>query len=229
MIGYIDDDHTSTEYCLMKAFDKEPRGVILGDCSMDDISFYQNYSNKYKSDPLIPYSNNEDLIGRQAFLNYFKTNFPTNLHFYRDKADYTIYEADTSGKRRVYNINLTMSHYACYHDEIRLILGSPNKLLFIEDLALMELEQLQFAFYKMIQDFKIQAKESVFDPNTNINDFIYCFRLIVQETQTDLFDKKCQYTAAVFRKLHKIYNKNMIFMPNNLVKRTYDHMYNLLK
>jgi hypothetical protein len=224
MIGYIDDDHTSADFCVMRAFDKEPRGVILGDCTMDDLAFYENYYGKYKSDPILEYGNAEKLIGRQSFLNYFKTNFLTNLHFYRDKADFLVYEADQATKRRVYNVNLSMSHYACYYDEIKLILGSPNKLVFIEDMALMDLEELQYAFYKMIQDFKANAKEDSFDPNTNILDFIYCYRLIVQESQTDLFDKKCQYTAAVFRKLHKIYNKNILYMPNNLVKRTYEHM-----
>jgi hypothetical protein len=229
MIGYIDDDHTSADFCVMRAFDKEPRGIILGDCSLDDLSFYQKYYEKYKTEPMIEQPNAENLIGRQAFLNYFKSNFPTNLDFYRDKADFLIYEAERSSKRRVYNVNLTMSHYSCYYDEIRLILGSPNKLLFIEDLALLDLEELQFAFYKMIQDFKLQAKEDAFDPNTNIQDFIYCYRLVVQETQTNLFDKKCQYTAAVFRKLHKIYNKNVLYTPNNLVKRTYEHMYVFVK
>ena len=91
MIGYMDDDHTSADYCVMRALEKEPKGIILGDCSMDDFAFYEKYYDKYRTEPVIEYGNAENLIGRQAFLNYFKTKFPIDLHFYRDKADFLIY------------------------------------------------------------------------------------------------------------------------------------------
>ena len=229
MVGYIDDDHTSADFCVMRAFDKEPRGIILGDCSLNDMSYFINHKNKYIKPPEIEPMVAENLIGRQLFMNYFRKNFQSNLNFYKDKGDFLIFEADISSKRRVYNVNLSMSHYACYYDEIKVLFGAPNRLIFIEDLAMLELEHLQYIFYKMISDFGSYAKNDYFDPNMNIQDFISCYKLIVQETQPDLFDKKCQYSASIFRKLHKIYNKNILYMPNNLAKRTYDHMYNLIK
>jgi hypothetical protein len=159
-------------------------------------------------------------------MDYFRKDFPTNQFFFKDKKDFALCESDDNYKRKVYNTTLSLSYFACYHDEIKLIFGGPNKLLLMEDIAMnMELQELQEIFWNGLKDFKLKGKWNVFEPNLYIPDFINCLKIIIQEKYSEkLYDKKCQYTAAVFRKIHRIYNNNMLFMPNQLVERTYQHM-----
>jgi hypothetical protein len=209
----------------MKTFDKDPKGIVLGDSSINDLLYYKHHIGKYNLEPEIEGFGPENLLARQSYLSYFRSNFPSNLKFYRDRADFTLYEADEANRRKTYDINLTMSHYACYYEEIKLLLAGPNKLLYIEDLATLELEELQFLFFKTVSEFKVKADNDYFDPNIHPKDFLYCLKLLSREIHTEkLFDKKCLYTAAVYRKLHKVYAKNMLFMPNELVVKTYNHL-----
>jgi hypothetical protein len=224
-LGYDEDDHTSVEYCLLRTFEKDPKGIVLGDCSINNLLYYKYHMDKYKKEPQVESFDPENLLARQAFLNYFRFNFPSNLHFFRDKADFNIYEADSANSRKIYDVNLSMSHYSCYYDEIKLLLAGPNKLLVIEDLATMELEELQYLFFQTMNEMKARAENYYFDPNVNPRDFILCFKMLSRELHTEkIHDKWCQYTAAIYRKLHKIYNNNMLYMPNELVDKTYKHL-----
>jgi hypothetical protein len=210
----------------MRAEQRMPKGILLGDCTLSDIDYYKEYKGKYFKPPKIENLNGQNLIARQTFINYFRQNFPTNMYFFREKKDFSIFEVDDLNKRKMFNTNLTLSYYACYNDEVRLLLAGPNKLLVIEDIATFNtLEDLQFMFVKAINEFKVRAKREQFVPNLSIPDFLDCIKLISQELfSTELFDKRCQYTASVFRKIHKIYNQNFLVMPNGLVDKTYEHM-----
>lgn len=227
MVGYSDDDFTSSEYLLYRLEEKKPKGVILGDCSIDDLEYYKNHIGKYKQPVKINKVNGENLIGRQSFLNYFRRDFPTNFNFYKEYADFMIYEVDKFDRRKSANQNLTLSYYTCYTEELKLILGGPNKLLVLEDLAVnLELEELQYIIFQCINEYKTSGSKYEFFPSLSVPDFRITFKSLVQITQKDkLFDKRCQYTAAVYRKIHNIYDKNMLFMPNLLISKTYDHMY----
>jgi hypothetical protein len=224
-MGYDEDDHTSTDYCLLKSFEKDPKGIVLGDCSINDLLYYKYHFGKFQREPVMEEFTPENLLARQQFLNYFRHNFPSNFNFYRDRSDFTLYEADYTDRRKKYDVNLTMCHYTCYYDNIKLLLAGPNKLLVIEDLCTMELEELQFLFFQTMNEMKVKAKNNYFDPNVNTKDFINCFKMLSRELHTEkIHDKRCLYAAAIYRKLHRIYNNNMLFMPDELINNTYKHL-----
>ena len=58
---------------------KKVKGVILGDCSYDDIKIFKYHNNKYRVNPKIDNLTNEMLFGRKEMLQYFQKEFDTNL------------------------------------------------------------------------------------------------------------------------------------------------------
>jgi hypothetical protein len=224
LCGYFDDDYTSADHLLMRCSLKDPKGLILGDCHISDIENFKNV--KYSNPPKIENINGQNLLGRQGFLDYFKNNFPSNIRYIKEFGDYVISELDFIHHRKIFNANLTLAYYSCYYNQKKIIYGGAQNLLHLEDLVIqLPLEELQYLFIVSIQEFKLRAKKHEFLPSTNPPELYFNLKNLVQEVHTEkLFDKKCQYSAAVFKKIHKIYPDNILFMPNHLIMKTYEHM-----
>lgn len=96
----------------------------------------------------------------------------------------------------------------------------------MEDLALsLPLDELQQMFVNVLNSFKEKAKNNEFYPSLNVPDFYECIRNISKELfETVFFSKRCQYTAGVFRKIHRIFNHNMLLMNNILADLTYQNI-----
>lgn len=225
--GYLDDDFTSADHILMRCAQRQPKGILLGDLGINDFEIFNLGLEKYMKPPHIEPISGENLLGRQLFMDYFRNNFPTNMHYYKTPTDYTIYEVDNNYKRRIFNASLTLSYYACFREQTKIIFSSPNKLLNLEDLVInYRLEELQVLFVQALQEYVKRAEEEQFTPRLTPPEILTMLKRIVQETQTEkLYDKKCQYSAAVFKKIHKLFPKNILFMPHYLVSKTYEHMY----
>lgn len=225
IIGYLDDDFESGEHVLGRCAKSEPKGIILGDWHLTDFEHLKsNYS--YDKPPNIQQINGESLLGRQLMLDYFKSSFPYNFDYIKEHGDYTISHLDHLNKRKIFHANLTLSYYACFYDSIKIIFSAPQKLLYLEDLVVnLELKELQYIFIKTLNEMNQRSKESYYEPSLTVADYYIYMRSITQEIHTDkLFDKRCQYSAAVFRKIHKIFPNNLFFMPNTLVEKTYEHL-----
>jgi len=224
--GYFDNDTSSSDLVLMRCGQKKPKGILLGDCNMSDFEFYEKGEQKYRETPTINPISGEDLLGRQRCMKFFRENFPKNLKYVKDTGDYKISQIDTQFKRKVFNCNLTLSHYGCFFDSIKIIFASPNKLLHFEDLVVnFSLEELQYMFVQTIQEYKNRASQHLLNPPLIPPEMYERIHEITQEIHGEkLFEKKCLYTAAVFRKIHKLYPENILFMPNYLVQRTYENM-----
>ena len=123
-----------------------------------------------------------------------------------------------------------MSYWACFKDDVKLIFAAPQKLLVIEDLAVsLELDDLKKIFNETIKHFFELAKESSFEPALNVPEFYILIKDIPKEMfAVNLYDKKCQYSASVVRKIHKIYNNNMVVADNDLANHVFRHVYLLI-
>lgn len=226
LCGYLDDDFTSADHLLMRLAIREPKGILLGDCNIKDFDKFKHGIEKYSEHPEIEKISGENLLARQMFIDYFRNDFPINLDYVKEYGDYKISELDKTYKRRVFNANLTASYYGCYYEQMKIFYTSPNKLLHLEDLVINNsLEEIQYLFYLSCQEYIKRAKEHQFTPALTPPEFYINLQRIVQEIHTEkLYDKKCQYSAAVFRKIHKLYPDNVLLMPHNLVMKTYEHM-----
>ena len=236
IVGYYDDNFDSIDYMILRATIKEPVGILLGNCNINDFDYYK-YSNtflfnlnKYQQKPKIDKIEGKNLIARQNFMDFFQENFPTNLNFVKDTNEYFVSEIDAFYSKKIYDGTMSAAYYGCYYESIKLFYSSPNNLLLLEDIVVnYSLEELQYMFYQNCQEYLKQSEEWDFPPQLYPSDFINNFQYVSQKIHLDkLYDKKCQYTAAVFRKVHKLYPENMIFMPNNLVLKTYEHWYILI-
>ena len=226
LCGYLDDDFTSADHLLMRCALREPKGILLGDCNINDFDKFKLSMEKYTNPPKMEKISGENLLARQMFIDYFRNDFPINLDYFKEHADYKMSELDKVYKRKMFNANLTLAFYGCYYEQMKVIYSSPNKLLHLEDLVIHNsLEEIQYLFYLSAQEYIKRAKEHEFTPALTPPEFYSNLQKIVQEIHTEkLFDKKCQYSAAVFRKIHKLYPDNILFMPHHLVMKTYEHM-----
>lgn len=224
--GYFDNDTTSSDLVLMRCGQKQPKGILLGDCNINDFAYFEKGIEKYRQPAQIEQITGENLIGRQHFMNFFRGNFPKNMRYYKNTGDYSINEIDRQYKRKMFNCNLSLSYYGCFYEGIKIIFSSPNKLLHLEDLIVnYSLEQLQLMFLETLEEYKRRAKIEEFNPPLIPPELYEKISEISQDIHGEkLYDKKCQYSASVFRKIHKLYPDNILFMPNNLVQRTYEHM-----
>lgn len=224
--GYFDNDTTSCDLTLMRCGQKTPKGILLGDCNINDFAYFDKGPDKYREAPEIEPISGENLIGRQLYMKFFRSNFPKNFRYYKSTGDYSISEIDEQYKRKIFNLNLSASYYGCFYENIKIIFSSPNKLLHFEDLVVnYSLEELQLMFIQSIEEYKKRARHNLFTPPLIPPEMYEKIQEITQEIHGEkLFDKKCQYTASIFRKIHKLYPDNILFMPNYLVQRTYEHM-----
>ena len=124
-------------------------------------------------------------------------------------------------------MNLSLSFWACYKDDIKLILAAPQKLLVIEDLCVsLELKDLKNIFNETIKNFVDFTKEHLFEPALNIKEFYINLKDVTKEKFSQiLYEKRCIYSASVIRKIHKLYNNNIIAVNNDLVRNVFRHWY----
>ena len=160
-------------------------------------------------------------------MNYFKSDFPESLLYFKQPNDYICSLADFKNNSKIFDPILTASNYACYHDDIKLFYGGNPKILVEEDLCVnLDLETLQKCYINVINIYKNSAKNNTFNPCLNLGDFNQQFKDTVQANFPELlFEKKCQFTASVFRKIHEIYNENILLTSNYLVDLTYSYAY----
>jgi len=228
LYGTLYDDFASAHHLMHRFTMRTPKGIILGDLSKTDFFYnYQKDKFNYNSGFRLQSINNENLIARQEILNYFKNDFPESLLFFKEPNDYICSMADFKNYSKIFDPILTASNYACYHDDIKLFYGGNPKILVEEDLCLnLDLMQLQKCYIKTIDFYKISAKSNSFNPCLNLGDFYRHFKDIAQANFPELlFEKKCQFTASVFRRVHEIYNENILLTSNYLVDLTYSYAY----
>jgi hypothetical protein len=226
LYGTLYDDFASADHLMYRFTMRNPKGIILGDLSKTDFFYnYQKDKFNYNSGFKIQSINNENLIARQEMLNYFKTDFAESLLFFKEPNDYICSMADFKNNSKIFDPSLTSSNYACYQDETKLFYGGNPKILVEEDLSInLDLIQLQKCYVKTIDHYKNSIKLNSFNPCLNLGDFNQHFKDIVQANfQELLFEKKCQYTASVFRRIHEIYNENILLTSNYLVDLTYSY------
>lgn len=228
LYGTLYDDFASADHLMHRFTQRNPKGIVLGDLSKTDLFYtYQKDKFNYASGFKIQSINNENLIARQEMLNYFKKDFPESLLFFKEPNDYICSLADFKHNSKIFDPTLTAGNYACYHDDTKLFYGGNPKILLEEDLCLnLDLTQLQKCYINAIDIYKNSAKMNVFHPCLNLGDFNQHFKDIVQANFPELlFEKKCQFTASVFRKIHEIYNENILLTSNSLVDLTYSYAY----
>lgn len=226
LYGTLYDDFASADHLMFRFSFREPKGIIMGDLSKTDFLYsYKNDLQNYFLGLKLYNINNENLIARQEMMDYFKNDFPKSLLYFKQNNDYICALADFKNKAKIFDPNLSASYYACYHDDIKLFYGGNPKILLEEDLAInTDLILLQKAYVKSLEKYKQLAKYNSFNPCLNLVEFNLHFKDVVQAYNTELlFDKKCQYSASVFRKIHEIYNENIFLMPNYLVDLTYSY------
>lgn len=226
MYGTLYDDYASADHLMFRFTFRNPKGLILGDLSKTDFLYgYKNDKQNYFLGLKLFNINNENLIARQEMMEYFKSDFPKSLLFYKQNNDYICALADFKNNAKIFDPNLSAAYYACYHDDIKLFYGGSPKILLEEDLAVnLDLEQLQRIYVKSLQKYKELAKFNCFNPCLNLVDFNIHFKSVVQANHPEeLYEKKCQFSASVFRKIHEIYNENVFLVPNYLVDLTYSY------
>lgn len=226
LYGTLYDDFASADHLMYRFTFRNPKGIILGDLSKTDLFYnYQNDKRNYYLGFKLHNINNENLIARQEMMEYFKKDFQNSMLYFKQHNDYICALADFKNNSKIFDPNLSASYYACYQDNIKLFYGGNAKILLEEDLAInMELNELQKCYVESIDKYKLLAKYNCFNPCLNLIDYNIHYKNIVQANNTELlFDKKCQYSASVFRKIHEIYDENLFLMPNNLVDLTYSY------
>jgi hypothetical protein len=120
---------------------------------------------------------------------------------------------------------LTLGYWACFKDDVKLMIGAPQKLLVIEDLAVsLELKELKNIFHETLKTFVEYSKEDIFDPSLNVKEFYTNFKDVAKNKFSKvLYEKKCIYSGSVVRKVHKLFNNNMIAVDNDLVQNVFRH------
>ena len=226
LYGTLYDDYASADHLMYRFTFRNPKGLILGDLSKTDFlyNYKQDKNNYYLGFDIYPV-NNENLIARQELMDYFKTDFPRSLLYFKHDKDYICSFADFKNNSKIFDPNLTSSYYACFNDNIKLFYGGNSKILLEEDLAInLNLEDLQKIFFESLEKYRDIASINSFNPCLNLIDFNIHYKNVVQKNFTEvLYDKKCQYSAAVFRKIHEIYDENILLIPNSLVDLTYSY------
>jgi len=103
-------------------------------------------------------------------------------------------------------------------------------LLVLEDhICNLELEQLKEMYNNLLNEFKKRADQqritvSMYPPDFSNNIFNLASELFTEE----LYDKKMQFSAAVFRKFNKLFSNNFIMTKNSLVEKTFTHTIDFL-
>lgn len=122
-------------------------------------------------------------------------------------------------------MNLTLSYWACFKEDVKLIIAAPQKLLVIEDLCVsVELKDLKNIFHETLKNFVDFSKEDLFEPAMNVKEFYMNFKDVAKEKFSQiLYEKRCIYSASVVRKVHKLFNNNMIVADNDLVRNLFRH------
>ena len=128
------------------------------------------------------------------------------------------------------NINLSAIYWSLFQDDVKVIYGSPQKLLVLEDhLFNFELGQLKEMYNNVYSTFKNRANRNEMYLAMNPPDFSLNILNLANEIYSEeLYDKKSQYTAAVFRKINKLYNKNVVITKNDNVEQTFRHSIDFL-
>lgn len=68
------------------------------------------------------------------------------------------------------------------------------------------------------------SKEDIFDPCVNVIEFYTNLKDIAKTKFSKiLYEKKCIYSGSVVRKVHKLFNNNMIPVDNDLVQNVFRH------
>lgn len=224
--GTLYDDFCSADHLMYRFTFRDPKGIVLGDLSKTDFLYnYQNDKRNYYLGYKMQNINNENLIARQELMEYFKKDFAKSLLYFKQPKDYICALADFKNYSKIFDPNLTSAYYACYQESTKLFYGGIPKMVVEEDLAInMGLIDLQKCLFETLEKYKKLASLNTFQPCKNLADFSIHFKSIAQAYFTEtLYDKKCQYSASVFRKIHELYDENILLMPNHLVDLTYSY------
>lgn len=178
--------------------------------------------NKYHYPPLYEPVTEHQTMATREFQKFFFEEFDTNLRFYKEAADEDcIFEAYYHLKRKVARPDLSLARlFVNLKRNKKLFFGAPNPLFVTEDIVLSHsLEELQELFdfnIDYIDKYSVLENWAVW---TEPIDYLFNFKNVSNYNHHKMFSKKMMYSAALTRKLLKIYKTVGLACENGQVRK----------
>ena len=110
---------------------------------------------KYLYTPKFELMSVESTLAKKQFSKFFTDEMTeTHRYFYEEDEesnDYTVYEADSTYKRKIVHPEISVAKYACSEHNKKLFFGKPSHLLMLEEIAYrLSVDELRNIFKEVV-------------------------------------------------------------------------------
>ena len=227
ILGFLDDDNSSIEVASLRLTSRKVKGIILGGASSSDLKRLLNPDLYYKTVPNYGQIKENDIVSRQQFLDFFAYHLDTSPIYFRKTNEEIITEPDKNYRRDFVQTTMSLAYLGCLEENCKIILAGAPKLTQLEHLALsFSLEELRYVFFSSLDGYGEAVDTEIVAPCFVPKDFFSVVQSVAKEKFSDkLHGKGMNYTAGVFRKMQRLFDRNMLFTDNQLVDKLYDKVY----
>jgi len=220
--GIVEDDYNNNDWILSNMEKFDPKCMVLGSLSYTDMEKIKHPNRRFFYPPLYEPISREQTMATREMNRFLNNEIDINLHYFHDEfEDDSIFRAEHSLKRKIATPELSLAKVFDRKRARQLFFGDPNPMFVIEDIALSySLEELQAIFFEVLERYRIRMENKEMVPQTEMTDYLFNYRQSVLTHFPHLFSKRMMYTAAITRKLLKIYSRVGLAIDNAHVRKT---------
>jgi len=216
IIGSVPFDNSSAQVVLSVMQECSPNVVILGEKNRNDFEEMRQNREKFLNKPIL-YEGNDNLFAKKLYTRFFKNQMKSDLFYYMNEVDDTVYFADKINKRVLVDDYITAANTVHKTKDIGLLFGKPETTLHLEDIVLrFSLSELQNIFFKSVETTQSRFKDNNAYPFTDNQVIMTTLREVTKEqNKATLFGKVLAYQASLLKQCSRNY-KTSLLITNNL-------------
>ncbi|CAI2368988.1 unnamed protein product [Moneuplotes crassus] len=218
--GVTEDDYNLHDRVLTSMEKFKPECIVLGRMCYTDMEQLRHGNRVSFYPPIYEPISREQTMATMELDKFIRQDLETSPFFFDDVyEESSVFLADHKLKRKISQTELSLAKIFLEHKKRQFFFGAPNKLFVLEDICLnYSLDQLKEKFLDGIENYKSRNKEGLYVPQTEPADYKFNFRQWALKDHK-MYSTEMMYTAAMTRKLLKLYKKVGLTCENHHAKK----------